>query len=248
MRIPRIHVDAELSPGLELALEAGAARHVVRVLRLQVGQALILFDGRGGDYRATITAAARDDVRVQVGIHEDSECESPVDIVLVQGISRGDRMDYAVQKAVELGVSRVVPVIAERSVVQLKGERAERRRSHWQRVAVGACEQCGRNRIPRVEEPIGLNRWLAQWPGGSGLLLSPRAESTLRTLSPPEGTVTLLIGPEGGLTEGEERQAVARGFTGVRLGPRILRTETAAVAMLAALQTWWGDFAAPEQG
>ena len=248
MRAPRIHIDAELGPDRELNLPEGAARHLSRALRLQLGDPVVCFNGRGGEYHGEITAIARSEVRVQLRDYLARENESPLDIVLVQGVSRGDRMDYAVQKAVELGVRAIVPVITERSVVQLKGERAERRQGHWQRVSIGACEQCGRNRVQQITEPVGLAHWLQGWEGGVGLLLSPRGAVSLSGLSAPTGPITLLIGPEGGLSTAEERLALERGFTAVQLGPRILRTETAAVAMLAALQTRWGDFAAVNDG
>lgn len=243
MRLTRIFVPESLQVGNEFPLPETAVRHVVRALRLQPGAALLVFDGRGGEYDARLARVGRNEAWVEVISFHDREAESPLRITLIQGISRGERMDYAIQKAVELGVHAIAPVFTERSVVQLKGERADRRQAHWQAVAQSACEQCGRNRIPDLHPPIAYGQWLEQWDGASqGLLLSPQAEQTLGALAPRQQPVSVLIGPEGGLTEAEEQNACGRGFTPVRLGPRTLRTETAAVAVLAAVQALWGDF------
>lgn len=228
---------------MEYQLPEPAVRHVVRALRLQPGDLLTVFDGRGGEYDATLARSARNEAWVQVEMFREREAESALAITLVQGISRGERMDYAIQKAVELGVHTIVPVFNERSVVQLKGDRADRRQAHWQGVARSACEQCGRNRVPGLHMPVSFTEWLDTWNGGGqGLALSPTAQRCLAELPAPEQPITVLIGPEGGLTDNELHLACARGFDTVRLGPRVLRTETAAVAVLAALQTLWGDF------
>ena len=241
MRIPRIHHPGALSPGATVTLEGEPANHIARVLRLAPGDAVTLFDGRGGEYGATIEAVQKKSVTVAVGAFRDVDVESPLAVTLVQGISKGERMDFTVQKAVEMGVHRVVPVFTARTVVKLQGERLERRRQHWQGVAASACEQSGRNRIPEIASPLGLGAWLAEPASGLRLLLHHEAEATVASLAPPNEGVTLLIGPEGGLNEAERRAAFDAGFLGLRLGPRVLRTETAALAALAGLQSHWGD-------
>jgi len=242
MRIPRIHHPAPLSSGTHIELSDTAANHVSRVLRLPVDAPLILFNGQGGEFAATVTALDKRRVSVAVGDFHATEREPPLPLQLAQGISRGERMDYTIQKAVELGVSRIIPLFTEHCGVQLHGERLEKRIKHWQGVVISACEQCGRNRIPQVDSPLTLSRWLASPGSGMRLVLSPAAEHSLTRLPAPDGAVTLLIGPEGGLSDQELALAVQAGFLGLRLGPRVLRTETAAVAALAAMLGIWGDF------
>lgn len=243
MRSIRVFVPGPLQEGAEVALPESAVRHVVRALRLQPGAELIVFNGDGGEYEARLNRVERSGAWVAVGRFLDREAESPLYITLVQGISRGERMDYAIQKAVELGVNEIVPVFTERSVVQLKGDRAEKRQVHWQAVAQSACEQCGRNHVPRIQPPSGFAAWLAGWDRqDERMVLSPEGEHALSALPRPERPLTVLIGPEGGLDGHELELALGRGFRAIGLGPRILRTETAAVAVLAALQTLWGDF------
>lgn len=243
MREPRIHVNAPLNTGAELALPAGAATHVQRVLRLRVGAALTLFDGRGGEYRAELISTGREQTLVRVGEHSAVERESPLDITLLQGVSRGERMDHIVQKATELGVARVVPVLTEFCVVRLDAAQAGRRREHWQSIAIAACEQCGRNRVPPVELPVTLTEALAALPPGTvRLLLDPGAESSLAG-TPRGEAMALLVGPEGGLSPVEIRQASQCGFVGRSMGPRILRTETAPLVALSVLQALAGDLA-----
>jgi 16S rRNA (uracil1498-N3)-methyltransferase len=242
----RFHVQGKLGNGSEVRLQPDAAHHAVRVLRLAVGEPVVLFDGRGGEFEARITRIDRGDVSVKTGAHLDVERESPLHIRLVQGLSGGDRMDITLQKAVELGVAAIQPVATERSVVKLKNERAQRRVEHWQNLVISACEQCGRNRVPEVSPLMSLPDWLAQldMPAPdyeARLLLSPAATVPLKALSPVP-RMTLLIGPEGGLSPAETQLAQSRGFKPVRLGPRILRTETAALATLSAIQALWGDF------
>ena len=242
MRIPRVFVPGPLTAATECALPETALRHVVRALRLQPGAELIVFDGNGGEYRASLSRVERNGAWVRLNRFDEREAESPLQLTLVQGISRGERMDYAIQKAVELGVHAIVPVFTERSVVQLKGERADKRQAHWQAVAQSACEQCGRNRVPQLHAPAAFSVWLNQWHGeGPALALDPLAPQALADLPAPRQPVTVLVGPEGGLTDEELAQAGERGFQGVRLGPRILRTETAAAAILTAAQVLWGD-------
>lgn len=241
----RFHVPGPLSPGAETSLPPDTAHHAIRVLRLAVDDAVTLFDGSGGEYLGRVTAVARGQVRVLASIHRPVERESPVRVTLVQGISSSERMDYTVRKCVELGVARVVPVFTRRSVVKLGPERGARRRQHWQQLCVSACEQCGRNLVPLVEEPVDFDHWLADLGPPSAqeprLTLAASAEMALKSLTAPAAAL-LLVGPEGGLDRTELAMARSRGFQEARLGPRILRTETAAVAALAAIQALWGDF------
>jgi 16S rRNA (uracil1498-N3)-methyltransferase len=242
MRIPRIHHPAPLTSGGHVELSDTAANHVVRVLRLPLGAPLILFNGAGGEFEAAINAIDKRRVTVDIGTFHDRECEPPLPLWLAQGISRGDRMDYTIQKAVELGVSGIIPLFTEHCGIQLSVERLAKRVQHWQAVVIGACEQCGRNRIPQILKPVTLTQWLASPGEGLRLVLDPEADHSLAQIPTPTGPITLLIGPEGGLSDQEVALAKAAGYVGLRLGPRILRTETAAVAALAALLGAWGDF------
>ena len=218
------------------------ARHAVRVLRLPPGAAMILFDGRGGQYPAQIERIERDRVFAELGAWQDVECESPLAITLVQALQAGDKMDFTIQKAVELGVRDIVPVDSRRSVMRLAGERAAKRVAHWQGVAASACEQCGRNQVPMVAPLEKLENWLARPADASlRLMLAPDADEALVDL-PPASAVQLLIGAEGGLDPQEVLAAKQAGFRPVRMGPRVLRTETAGLAALAILQALWGDF------
>ena len=221
---------------------AGQAHHVIHVLRLQAGAALTLFDGRGIEYPALIKRIDKTGLTLTVSGRNEVSRESPLDIVLAQGISSGERMDYTVQKCVELGVSAIQPLITQRSVVRLAGERAERRVAHWQSVTAAACEQCGRNRLPPVLPVQPLMKWLGEPPDGTRFLLSPHTDTLpLREMKRPQGRVTLLVGAEGGWNPEETLAVLSAGFTPLALGPRVLRTETAAVAALAAMQALWGD-------
>lgn len=252
MSAPRFFCPLPLAAGTRLALPAAAARHAVRALRLGDGDALTLFDGGGGEYPARIVGVAREAVEVELAAHVARECESPLDLTLLQALQSGDKMDLTIQKAVELGVARVVPLLSRRSVVRLEGERALRRVEHWRGIAVSACEQCGRNRVPAVEPIERFERWVAQATqvaqvaptGVRRLLLDPLGGRTLASLPPPAAgeRIELLIGAEGGLAPEELDSARRAGFVGIRLGPRVLRTETAGLAALAALQCLWGDF------
>jgi 16S rRNA (uracil1498-N3)-methyltransferase len=243
MSLPRFHIAGELRAGMTLTLPESAAHHAARVLRLRVGDGVTLFNGQGGEYPALIMAIDRQAVTVEVGDHDAVERESPLAVTLVQAISSGERMDLTIQKAVELGAQRIVPVDSQRSVVRLKGERAEKRVAHWQQVAIAACEQCGRNRVPEVAMIVPLEAWLAGERNATlRWALIPGANTALRELPRPDKPIELLVGPEGGLTAAEAEQAQRAGYLPVRLGPRVLRTETAAPALLAALQALWGDF------
>lgn len=241
----RIHVPGPIEAGGECALNAAQSHHLHGVLRLKPGDALVLFDGAGAEYGATVLRAGKRGVIVTVGERRTVSRESPLAVTLAQAIASGERMDYTIQKAVELGVAAIQPLAARRSVVRLSAERAGRRAAHWQVVSIAACEQCGRNHVPSVAAVLPFDRWLAQLPAAGDaarrLLLTPRADTRLRDLEPPRHSVILLAGPEGGYTPEEEAAARRGGFVPVSLGPRVLRTETAAVAALAALQALWGD-------
>lgn len=247
VRTTRIYVDSELHPGRELLLPPGPSAHLTRVLRLRTGSALTLFNGRGGEYDARLAGAERSHARLEIDAHRAIERESPLALTLFQGIARGERMDLIVQKATELGVQRIVPVRCEFSVVRLDAAKREQRRAHWRAVAIAACEQCGRNRVPQVDAPLELAAACAALVAEDGgnadprLMLQPEAGQSLAALANGVRGAVLLVGPEGGLSESEQRVAQQAGFQGCRLGPRVLRTETAPLAALAALQALAGD-------
>ena len=242
MKIPRIHVPAPLAEGTELELPPIAARHLLQVLRLRPGARLRVFDGAGREHEAELTATARGAARVRVGAPVAPRPESPLAVTLIQGVCRGERMDLVVQKAVELGAARILPVLTARSVPRLDEARARRRQAHWQAIAAAAAEQCGRAVVPEVAAPCPLDEALADATlPAARYLLDPVAAEGPRALAPPGPALALLVGPEGGLTDGERAAAEAAGFRGLRLGPRILRTETAGLAALAALQALHGD-------
>lgn len=244
MRLTRVHVDAVLVPGQRARLEGSAANHVTRVLRARVGDELTLFDGRGSEYGARIEEFRKEAVVVAVGEERAVDRESPLPLTLAQGVSRGERMDWVVQKATELGVSRIVPVMTERTVVRLDEQQAQKRTQHWRAIAVAACEQSGRNRVPEITAPLGFHEVMRADTGTRAptrLLLSPTGQLRLDDLEKPTGGVVVLIGPEGGLTDSEQEQALGAGFLPLRLGPRILRTETAAIAALTIIQREFGD-------
>lgn len=243
--MPRFYCPVDLLPGTEIDLPAGAARHV-QVLRLQPGDAITLFHGgldglgAGGEFEATVLRMGRSEVRVEVGKHHPVEREAARAIHLLAGITANERMDWLVEKATELGVSSITPLLAERSVLKLKGERAEKKQAHWQAVAVAACEQCGRNRVPRIHAAQSLADWLGHSlpstaPAEQRLVLSLRAGTQpLQPVAVGVGPVWFLSGPEGGLSPAEETLALAHGFVPTTLGPRVLRAETAPLAALAA--------------
>ena len=239
--VPRIFCDARLGPGAQFSLAADAAQHVARALRLKAGDALTLFDGRGGEYEAAIQRIDRDRVDVKVGAWHDVEREPGVSVGLVQGLPEADKMDWIIQKAVELGVGWIQPIVCDRSVVRLSGERAERRESHWKRVAVAACEQSGRNAIPEVRPTLTFQAWMTVDTPIRRWMLTPGAEP-LSAQAAPDGPVEIVVGPEGGLSDRERDIALSRRCQPVSLGPRVLRTETAPIAALAAIHALWGDF------
>lgn len=241
MRRHRLHLDMPLTTGQELPLPAEAAHRLAAVLRLGAGAEIEVFDGRGGCRRARVLVAGRREVRIEVGALDERERESPLRLCLAQGISRGQKMDYTLQKAVELGVHALVPLITENCNVRLDAERAAARLRHWQNVIIGACEQCGRNRLPQLSAPVAYAEWIARAEPAATVLLDPEAEHGLAALAPPPAGLWLLAGPEGGFSPLERELARGRGCAAARLGPRVLRTETAAVAALAACQVLWGD-------
>ena len=236
--MPRFYCPTPLATGLALSLPAGAARHV-QVLRLQPGDVITLFNGEGGEFDATVTRMGRSDVDVEVGAHHAVEREAARAVHLLAGITANERMDWLVEKATELGVASITPLMAERSVLKLKGERAEKKLAHWQGVAVAAAEQCGRNRVPTVHPAVTLTEWVKKAPPGERwvLSLSEGTQSLAQMQGPaaglPMAPVTVLSGPEGGLSPTEEAAALAAGFAPVTLGPRVLRAETAPLAVLA---------------
>ena len=251
MRLTRCYVATPLTTGATLVLPAAVSAHIARVLRLRAGATLTLFDGRGGEFEAAIRAVVREGVSVHVGAHVPTERESPVMVTLLQCLARGERMDFIVQKATELGVTQIVPVHSEHGMVRLEGAAAERRRAHWQSVAIGACEQSGRNRVPTILPVQALEQACAAPPVASRrLLLEPEAPRSLAAVVAEAGMAAagavfeLLVGPEGGLSAAESALAQRTGWSACRLGPRVLRTETAPLAALAALQVLVGDFAA----
>lgn len=243
MRNPRLYVDCSLAAGETITLPEAAGHHLKRVLRLRSGDALTLFDGRGGEYDATVARASRGTAEVEVGAYRAVDREPVLAVELGQGICKGDRMDLVVRKATELGVRAIHPILCERTVVQLDPARAERRIAHWRAVAVHAAQQSGRTRVPDVAGVEALGTWLSRPDAGLKIALSPCAGGSLSDLVPPAPgeTVRLLVGPEGGLAPREAEHTRTAGFMGLRLGPRILRTETAALAALSVLQARWGD-------
>lgn len=243
MAIPRLFVDAPIRLAHETLLPAETAAHGVRVLRLRAGDRVTLFNGEGGEYQATIRRADKRGVAVMVDAHQAVERESLLSITLAQGISKGDRMDYTIQKAVELGVTRIVPLETERTTVRLDQERVVKRLVHWRRVAISACEQCGRNRVPAILPVMPVAQWCERPVAGLQLVLAPEAKQGLRELPELIQEVTLLVGPEGGWADAELRLAERSGYRSLRLGPRVLRTETAPIAAIAVIQAFWGDLA-----
>lgn len=240
--MPRFYVPQTFVAGEVLRLPENVCRHI-QVLRLQAGAPLVLFDGQGQAAAAELLEIGRKQVLARVDKLLAESCESPLAVTLIQAVSASEKMDFAVQKGTELGVKRIIPAVSTRSNVRLSGERAEKKVRRWQEIAVSACEQCGRNKVPPVAPIADLPQVLAALPVDSGarLLLSPHGGVPLRSL-PPAQSAVLLIGPEGGLTAEEEDLARSHGFQAVQLGARVLRTETAAMAALAAMQALWGDF------
>jgi 16S rRNA (uracil1498-N3)-methyltransferase len=242
MRLTRVYVDEPVIGGKHLVIQGSAANRIARVLRLRSGDPLTVFDGSGGEFGARIEEFRKEAVVVSVGEHRALDRESPLSLTLAQGISRGEKMDWIIQKATELGASRIVPMFTKRSVVRLDEKQAERKLQHWRAIACAACEQCGRNRIPELAEPVDFFDLLpADTSGRTRLLLSPSGDLRIDDLKSVGAGITVLIGPEGGLEDVEQEAALAAGFKAVRLGPRVLRTETAAIAALTVIQRYFGD-------
>jgi 16S rRNA (uracil1498-N3)-methyltransferase len=245
--MPRFFVTVPLVAGTSLSLPEDVVRHV-QVLRLQMNDTIQLFDGAGGEYRAQLLEIGKRTALAHINEQVQREAETPYRVTLAQGVAGGDKMDWLIEKSVELGVASIVPLIAERGVVRLAGERAARRQAHWQALVQAACEQCGRNRVPAVARPCALDEWLGGLPpatrGELRLLLSPRAEVTFGSLPavPPTQAITVVIGPEAGFSPAEETAVIDAGFSTIGLGPRILRTETAGIAILAAFAARWGGW------
>lgn len=239
MRLSRFFIDAPLSLG-EHDLPETQAHYIGRVLRMAPGDAVQLFDGSGQEYLGQLLEVGKKTVRVSLTEALPGQAESSLHVHLGQGLSRGERMDWAIQKATELGVNVITPIVSERCEVRLKDERADKRLAHWRQVAISACEQCGRSSVPLINPPLTLSEWLAACDEQLKLVLHPVAEPLVSHERPT--SLAFLIGPEGGLSEAEVEQAKAAGFHSARLGPRVLRTETAPVVALAVAQQLWGDF------
>jgi 16S rRNA (uracil1498-N3)-methyltransferase len=224
-----------------IELEAGAARHLTSALRMSSGQLVTLFNGHGGEYTAELVEAKKGKATVRITEFDKADRESNLSIHLAIGISRGERMDLIVQKATELGVSKITPLFTERCEVKLSGDRLDKKVSHWQQVAISACEQCQRNSLPSINAPVKIDQWQDNCDASLKLVLHHRTDQSLSDMPPPNGQVALLIGPEGGLSEREIEQAISLGFSPLALGPRVLRTETAPLAAISILQSLWGD-------
>ena len=239
----RLFVSGALINGAEVEVDGDPARYLSKALRSRVGDQVTLFNGEGPEWPATISQISKSTVVLKLGDGIEANTESALKIHLVQCISRGDRMDFVVQKATELGVKRITPVLSQYGVVKLDNARAEKKREHWQKIAASACEQCGRTRLPLIDTPITLKNWFGNKPASvdAELILTPGAATPLASIATPETKVCVLIGPEGGFSETEYGDATVSGFEAVSLGPRVLRTESAAIATLAVLQSLWGD-------
>lgn len=241
----RLHIEGQLSANSEFELTGDRARYIGRVLRLGPNDVLTLFDGRGGEYPATIRSMGKNNVMLSVSEHVPRDVESPLAIHLLQGISRGERMDFVMQKATELGVHQITPMITEYSIVKLDSRRAEKRQHHWRGICASACEQSGRNVLPQIDPPQPLRTWLGENFNAPGerLIMKPGGENSIRSVDSNVQQLTLLIGPEGGFSDVEYELAESTGFGAIGFGKRILRTETAALAVITALQTLYGDLA-----
>ncbi|AIY66054.1 16S rRNA (uracil(1498)-N(3))-methyltransferase [Pseudoalteromonas piratica] len=247
MRVPHIFQPGQIEVGTELQLDDDAAGHIGRVLRMQAGQQVSLFNGAGGEYLCTISQANKKNVYVSVDEFHDVTYESPLKIHLGQGISRGEKMEFTIQKSVELGITEITPLFSERCGVKLQGERLEKKHLQWQKIAIAAAEQSGRNFVPIIHPPIKLEQWLAQESDETKLTLHPRAEHSIKTIDSISNfnreKMRFVVGPEGGFTDGEIAATKAANFIDIKLGPRVLRTETAALTVLSALQLAYGDLA-----
>lgn len=242
MRKPRIYINIPLANQGLFELDQRAFQHAVKVLRLREGDGIVLFDGSGQQFNASLSEVSKKHACVKTENAEPIDVESTLNIHLALGISKGERMDFAIQKAVELGVTAITPLYTERCVVNLDNKRETKRLEHWRGVIISACEQCGRNRLPELHQPVDIQKNFSLLPDYElKLTLSPYAEQSLKQVSAPAKEVMIMVGPEGGLSEQEIKTAIENGFTAVRMGPRILRTETAALTALSIIQVLWGD-------
>ncbi|WP_439133107.1 16S rRNA (uracil(1498)-N(3))-methyltransferase [Pseudomaricurvus sp.] len=240
MRIPRIYTEQPLQVDSDIELDDNASRHVGKVLRMQAGRELVLFNGQGGEYTATISDVGKKKVRVSIASFDDVERESPLPIHLGIGISRGERMDWVLQKVTELGAARITPLFTERTEVKLTGPRLEKKQQHWQQILISACEQCQRNTLPQLQTAQRFEDWLPSVTEASRFVLHHRTDTSLAKSDKPT-SVALLIGPEGGLSAAEIQRAQQQEFLPLALGPRVFRTETAPIAAISVLQYLWGD-------
>ena len=241
MRIPRIFTEQDLATGDTVPLEESASHHLSKVLRMQVGRELIVFNGKGGEYSATIVEITKKSVCISLGEHVAANRESPLQLELAIGISRGERFEWVLQKATELGVTKITPLVTERTEVKTGGDRQEKMQERWQQILISACEQCQRNLLPQLSAPVPITDWLKTVDSDLCFVLHHRDSQGFPADKNPQ-SVTLLIGPEGGLSEHEISQALAQNFKALTLGSRVLRTETAPVAAISLVQYLWGDF------
>lgn len=241
MRVPRLYIDAPLCSGQQLELPQQQSNYLCRVLRFEVGRELWLFNGAGGAYKSVLSAVSPKRAQVIVGERDEDDRESPFKIELGIALSKGDRFDLVVQKATELGAYRIQPLITEHVDIRLSAERAAKKLAHWRAISISASEQSGRNCPPAIDEPLPLSDWCAKLNQGCRILMDPAQGVSIRGLQIEGQSAAVLIGPEGGLSESELDFALNQGFTGVKMGPRVLRTETAPLAVLSVMQAIWGD-------
>lgn len=241
MRTPRIYAPQTLALNTPIALNTAAAHYLLKVLRCEIGRPLVIFNGEGGEFHGKITDATKKCVEVTLYEFFDEDRQSPLFTELAIGVSRGDRFDWVLQKATELGVNRIVPLITERTEVKLSGERAQKKISHWQQILASSCEQCQRNRLPELFPLMNFQEWVAQAKADHKFVLHHRTEQSLGDLTSPKN-IALLVGPEGGLSTEEIERAQEHHFLPLSLGKRVLRTETAPIAALSCVQLLWGDF------
>jgi 16S rRNA (uracil1498-N3)-methyltransferase len=240
MRIPRIYIDQDLAITESILLNENASHYLSKVLRMQEGRELIVFNGRGGEYSAQIKEIGKKQIVIQTHQFFADNRQSPLDLHLAIGISRGERMDWVLQKATELGVTRIIPLTTERTEVKIKSDKQDKKMQHWQQIIISACEQCQRNLLPELQEPQSIDDWLKTVTTDCRFVLHHRHQQSLANIKKPQ-SVTLLIGPEGGLSEAEITLAENEHFQSLRLGPRVLRTETAPLAAISLVQYIWGD-------
>ena len=242
MNIPRIYQSCSLTPGEKTVLDTDAAHHLLNVLRLKTGEAIAVFNGTGGYYDAKIVEAGRHRIVVEIHEYHPEDCESTLHLTLVQGISRGQKMDMTLQKSVELGVNTIIPIQTQYSSTRLNEEQVKKRMAHWQKILIAACGQCGRNRLPVLQEPVDFREYVSVPQEDLKIILNPYSSAGLTDLGKDVDRVIVMTGPEGGFSEEEIRLSEQFGYYGVSLGPRILRTETAAIAAITTCQVLWGDF------